>query len=30
MPATRGKARIFKVFRFLTSLQPTGQTTNLR
>ena len=26
MPATRGKARIFKVFRFLTSLQPTGQT----
>jgi len=26
MPATRGKARIFKVFRFLTELQPEGQT----
>lgn len=28
MPTTRGKARIFKVFRFLTSLEPSG-TTNL-
>ncbi|MDB4945313.1 MAG: hypothetical protein JWP97_4847 [Labilithrix sp.] len=28
MPATRGKARIFKVFRFLTGLQADG-TTNL-
>ena len=28
MPTTRGKARIFKVFRFLTQLQPEG-TTNL-
>jgi len=26
MPATRGKARIFKVFRFLTELEPEGQT----
>jgi uncharacterized protein (DUF58 family) len=26
MPATRGKARIFKVFRFLKELQPEGQT----
>jgi uncharacterized protein (DUF58 family) len=26
MPATRGKARIFKVFRFLKELQPDGQT----
>jgi uncharacterized protein (DUF58 family) len=26
MPQTRGKARIFKVFRFLKELQPTGQT----
>ena len=26
MPATRGKARIFKVFRFLKELQPTGHT----
>ena len=26
MPATRGKARIFKVFRFLKDLAPTGQT----
>jgi uncharacterized protein (DUF58 family) len=26
MPATRGKARIFKVFRFLKELQPVGQT----
>lgn len=26
MPQTRGKARIFKVFRFLASLQPEGQT----
>jgi uncharacterized protein (DUF58 family) len=26
MPATRGKARIFKVFRFLRELEPTGQT----
>ncbi len=26
MPATRGKARIFKVFRFLKDLQPTGHT----
>ncbi|MBS2014217.1 MAG: DUF58 domain-containing protein [Deltaproteobacteria bacterium] len=26
MPATRGKARIFKVFRFLKDLQPAGQT----
>ena len=26
MPQTRGKARIFKVFRFLSSLQPEGQT----
>lgn len=29
MPTTRGKGRIFKVFRFLESLEPTG-TTNLR
>jgi uncharacterized protein (DUF58 family) len=28
MPTTRGKARIFKVFRFLTELEPSG-TTNL-
>jgi uncharacterized protein (DUF58 family) len=28
MPTTRGKARIFKVFRFLGSLEPSG-TTNL-
>lgn len=28
MPTTRGKARIFKVFRFLSELTPTG-TTNL-
>jgi uncharacterized protein (DUF58 family) len=28
MPTTRGKARIFKVFRFLTELEPEG-TTNL-
>jgi uncharacterized protein (DUF58 family) len=27
MPATRGKARIFKVFRFLRELQPEGQTS---
>ena len=26
MPATRGKARIFKVFRFLKELKPEGQT----
>ncbi len=26
MPATRGKARIFKVFRFLQDLQPAGRT----
>lgn len=26
MPATRGKARIFKVFRFLKELRPEGQT----
>ncbi len=26
MPSTRGKPRIFKVFRFLTELQPSGQT----
>lgn len=26
MPATRGKARIFKVFRFLRELTPDGQT----
>jgi uncharacterized protein (DUF58 family) len=26
MPATRGKARIFKVFRFLRELAPDGQT----
>lgn len=26
MPATRGKARIFKVFRFLEELEPEGQT----
>ncbi len=26
MPATRGKARIFKVFRFLRGLAPEGQT----
>jgi uncharacterized protein (DUF58 family) len=26
MPATRGKARIFKVFRFLRELDPGGQT----
>jgi len=26
MPETRGKARIFKVFRFLTELEPTGST----
>lgn len=26
MPATRGKARIFKVFRFLRELQPAGHT----
>ncbi|MBX3204081.1 MAG: DUF58 domain-containing protein [Labilithrix sp.] len=26
MPATRGKARIFKVFRFLKELAPEGQT----
>lgn len=26
MPATRGKARIFKVFRFLKELQPEGHT----
>jgi uncharacterized protein (DUF58 family) len=26
MPATRGKARIFKVFRFLKELRPDGQT----
>jgi uncharacterized protein (DUF58 family) len=26
MPQTRGKARIFKVFRFLTELQPSGVT----
>lgn len=26
MPQTRGKARIFKVFRFLASLQPEGHT----
>jgi uncharacterized protein (DUF58 family) len=26
MPQTRGKARIFKVFRFLRALQPAGQT----
>jgi len=26
MPTTRGKARIFKVFRFLTELQPEGVT----
>jgi uncharacterized protein (DUF58 family) len=26
MPTTRGKARIFKVFRFLTELQPSGVT----
>jgi uncharacterized protein (DUF58 family) len=26
MPATRGKARIFKVFRFLNELEPQGQT----
>jgi uncharacterized protein (DUF58 family) len=26
MPATRGKARIFKVFRFLRELKPEGQT----
>ncbi|HEY8076813.1 MAG TPA: DUF58 domain-containing protein, partial [Labilithrix sp.] len=26
MPATRGKARIFKVFRFLNELEPEGQT----
>ena len=26
MPATRGKARIFKVFRFLKELEPEGQT----
>ncbi len=26
MPATRGKARIFKVFRFLKELEPTGHT----
>lgn len=26
MPATRGKARIFKVFRFLSQLEPEGQT----
>jgi uncharacterized protein (DUF58 family) len=26
MPATRGKARIFKVFRFLKELKPDGQT----
>ena len=26
MPATRGKARIFKVFRFLEELEPAGQT----
>jgi uncharacterized protein (DUF58 family) len=29
MPATRGKARIFKVFQFLRELEPTG-TTDLR
>jgi uncharacterized protein (DUF58 family) len=29
MPPTRGKARIFKVFEFLTNLEPTG-TTDLR
>lgn len=27
MPATRGKARIFKVFRFLKELRPEGQTS---
>ena len=27
MPATRGKARIFKVFRFLKELKPEGQTS---
>jgi uncharacterized protein (DUF58 family) len=26
MPETRGKGRIFKVFRFLRALQPAGQT----
>jgi uncharacterized protein (DUF58 family) len=26
MPATRGKARIFKVFRFLKEIEPAGQT----
>lgn len=26
MPTTRGKARIFKVFEFLSSIRPTGQT----
>ena len=26
MPTTRGKARIFKVFRFLQALEPTGRT----
>ena len=26
MPETRGKARIFKVFRFLRALEPAGQT----
>jgi uncharacterized protein (DUF58 family) len=26
MPTTRGKARIFKVFRFLTELEPSGVT----
>lgn len=26
MPPTRGKGRIFKVFRFLTELEPTGRT----
>jgi len=26
MPTTRGKARIFKVFRFLSSLEPSGVT----
>ena len=26
MPTTRGKARIFKVFRFLTALEPSGET----
>lgn len=26
MPATRGKARIFKVFRFLSEIEPSGET----